>query len=137
MAGESNPSNGRALDGVRVIAFEQVLSGPFCTSILGDMGAEVIKVERPGTGDLIRHWDKAVRGLSSGYVWLNRNKRSLTVDGKHEQWREILLRLAERADIFFENNAPGVAERAGLGYETLKALNPRLIYCSLSGYGQD
>ncbi len=132
-----NNEPSRALDGIRVIAFEQVLSGPFCTSILGDMGAEVIKVERPGSGDLIRHWDKAVRGLSSGYVWLNRNKRSLTVDVKHKQGREILLRLAQQADIFFENNAPGVAERAGLGYETLKALNPRLIYCSLSGYGQD
>ena len=126
-----------ALDGVRVVAFEQVLSGPFGTSILGDMGAEIIKVERPGVGDLIRHWDKAVRGLSSGYVWLNRNKQSLTVDVKHEQGREILYRLIRDADIFFENYAPGVAERSGLGYEKLKSLNPRLIYCSLSGYGQD
>ena len=137
MASDEKSSSRRALDGIRVIAFEQVLSGPFCTSILGDMGAEVIKVERPGTGDLIRHWDKAVRGLSSGYVWLNRNKRSLTVDVKHAEGREILRRLTTKADIFFENNAPGVAERADLGYETLKSLNPRLIYCSLSGYGQD
>jgi len=126
-----------ALDGVRVVAFEQVLSGPFGTSILGDMGAEIIKVERPGVGDLIRHWDKAVRGLSSGYVWLNRNKQSLTVDVNHEQGREILYRLIRNADVFFENYAPGVAERSGLGYEKLKSLNPRLIYCSLSGYGQD
>lgn len=126
-----------ALDGVRVVAFEQVLSGPFGTSILGDMGAEIIKVERPGVGDLIRYWDKAVRGLSSGYVWLNRNKQSLTVDVKHEQGREILYRLIRDADVFFENYAPGVAERSGLGYEKLKSLNPRLIYCSLSGYGQD
>jgi itaconate CoA-transferase len=126
-----------ALDGVRVVAFEQVLSGPFGTSILGDMGAEIIKVERPGVGDLIRHWDKAVRGLSSGYVWLNRNKQSLTVDVKHEQGREILYRLIRDADVFFENYAPGVAERSGLGYEKLRSLNPRLIYCSLSGYGQD
>jgi crotonobetainyl-CoA:carnitine CoA-transferase CaiB-like acyl-CoA transferase len=137
VASDGNSSSRRALDGIRVLAFEQVLSGPFCTSILGDMGAEVIKVERPGSGDLIRHWDKAVRGLSSGYVWLNRNKRSLTVDVKHEQGREILRRLARDADVFFENYAPGVAERSGLGYETLKSLNPRLIYCSLSGYGQD
>lgn len=127
----------RALDGIRVVAFEQVLSGPFCTSILGDMGAEVIKVERPGTGDLIRHWDTVVRGLSSGYVWLNRNKRSLTVDVKQEKGREILHRLLGKADVFFENYAPGVAERSGLGYERLKSLNPRLVYCSLSGYGQD
>lgn len=101
------------------------------------MGAEIVKVERPGTGDLIRHWDTAVRGLSSGYVWLNRNKRSLTVDVKKEKGREILHRLLRQADVFFENYAPGVAERSGLGYEKLKSLNPRLIYCSLSGYGQD
>lgn len=127
----------RALDGIRVIAFEQVLAGPFCTCTLADMGAEVIKVERPGVGDLIRHWDKAVRGLSSGYIWLNRNKRSLTVDVKQEKGREILHRLIRNADVFFENYAPGVAERSGLGYENLKSINPRLVYCSLSGYGQD
>lgn len=136
MASEQK-SSAAALDGIRVVAFEQVLSGPFCTSILGDMGAEVIKVERPGTGDLIRHWDTAVRGLSSGYVWLNRNKRSLTVDVKQEKGREILHRLIRKADVFFENYAPGVAERSGLGYEKLKSLNPRLVYCSLSGYGQE
>ncbi|HKA32115.1 MAG TPA: CaiB/BaiF CoA-transferase family protein [Candidatus Binatia bacterium] len=130
-------NSARALEGVRVVAFEQVLSGPFCTSILGDMGAEVVKVERPGVGDLIRHWDKAVRGLSSGYVWLNRNKQSLTVDVKDARGREILYKLIREADVFFENYAPGVAERSGLGYEKLKALNPRLIYCALSGYGQD
>jgi crotonobetainyl-CoA:carnitine CoA-transferase CaiB-like acyl-CoA transferase len=120
-----------------VIAFEQVLAGPFCTCTLADMGAEVVKIERPGVGDLIRHWDKAVRGLSSGYVWLNRNKRSLTVDVKQEKGREILHRLIRNADVFFENYAPGVAERSGLGYEKLKSINPRLVYCSLSGYGQD
>lgn len=133
----NSQKSSRALSGVRVIGFEQVLSGPFCTSILGDMGAEVIKLERPGTGDLIRHWDKAVRGLSSGYVWLNRNKRSVTVDVKKDRGQEIVHKLVRTADVFFENNAPGVAERAGLGYEKLKSLNPRLIYCSLSGYGQD
>lgn len=137
MATEHKPSEKSALDGIRVVAFEQVLSGPFCTGILADMGAEVIKLERPGTGDLIRHWDKAVRGLSSGYVWLNRNKRSVTVDVKQGKGREIVHKLARSADVFFENNAPGVADRSGLGYENLKSLNPRLIYCSLSGYGQD
>src|ERR1041384_6537865 len=101
------------------------------------MGAEVIKVERPGGGDVIRSWDSVVKGLSSGYVWLNRNKRSLTVDVKKNQGREILQRLAKSADIFFENYAPGVTARLGLGYEKLTELNPRLIYCSLSGYGQD
>ena len=126
-----------ALAGIRVVAFEQVLSGPFCTLLLSDMGAEIIKIEKPGTGDLIRHWDTAVRGLSSGYVWLNRNKQSLTVDVKKEQGQEIVHRLVEKADVFFENTSPGVAARVGLGYEELSALNPRLIYCSLSGYGQD
>src|SRR6267142_2971279 len=101
------------------------------------MGAEVIKVERPGVGDVIRSWDSVVKGLSSGYVWLNRNKRSLTVDVKKEKGREILQELAKRSDIFFENYAPGVAGRLGLGYEKLSELNSRLIYCSLSGYGQD
>ncbi len=126
-----------ALAGIRVVAFEQVLSGTFCTLRLSDMGAEVIKIEKPGTGDLIRNWDSAVRGLSSGYVWLNRNKRSLTVDVKKDKGQEIVHRLVEKADIFFENTSPGVAARVGLGYEELSALNPRLIYCSLSGYGQD
>jgi crotonobetainyl-CoA:carnitine CoA-transferase CaiB-like acyl-CoA transferase len=126
-----------ALDGVKILALEQVLSGPFATCLLADMGAEVVKIERPGVGDLIRNWDSVVKGLSSGYIWLNRNKRSLTVDVKKESGREILLRLAERADIFFENYAPGVADRLGLGYEKLSSTNPRLIYCSLSGYGQD
>lgn len=135
MADNSKPS--RALDGIKILAFEQVLSGPFATCLLADMGAEVIKVERPGIGDVIRGWDSVVRGLSSGYVWLNRNKRSLTVDVKKEKGRAIVQELAKGSDIFFENYAPGVAERLGLGYPTLSDLNLRLIYCSLSGYGQD
>jgi len=135
VAHNSKPT--RALDGVKILAFEQVLSGPFATCLLADMGAQVIKVERPGVGDVIRSWDSVVKGLSSGYVWLNRNKQSLTVDVKKEKGREILQELAKRSDIFFENYAPGVAGRLGLGYEKLSDLNPRLIYCSLSGYGQD
>jgi crotonobetainyl-CoA:carnitine CoA-transferase CaiB-like acyl-CoA transferase len=135
VASNSEPS--RALDGVKILAFEQVLSGPFATCLLADMGAEVIKIERPGAGDVIRSWDSVVKGLSSGYVWLNRNKRSLTVDVKQTKGREIIQELAKRSDIFFENYAPGVAGRLGIGYETLSGINPRLIYCSLSGYGQD
>jgi itaconate CoA-transferase len=133
----SNQQPARALDGVKILAFEQVLSGPFATCLLADMGAQVIKVERPGVGDVIRSWDSVVKGLSSGYVWLNRNKRSLTVDVKKEKGKEILQRLTHLSDIFFENYAPGVAKRLGLGYPELSAANPRLIYCSLSGYGQD
>jgi crotonobetainyl-CoA:carnitine CoA-transferase CaiB-like acyl-CoA transferase len=135
MAGNSKSTC--ALDGIKILAFEQVLSGPFATCLLADMGAEVIKIERPGVGDVIRGWDSVVRGLSSGYVWLNRNKRSLTVDVKQEKGRALVQDLAKKSDIFFENYAPGVAGRLGLGYEKLSELNPRLIYCSLSGYGQD
>ncbi|MGE5304730.1 MAG: CaiB/BaiF CoA transferase family protein [Alphaproteobacteria bacterium] len=137
MATTSASKTPGALDGIKVAAFEQVLSGPFATCTLADMGAEVIKIERPGVGDLIRHWDSAVRGLSSGYVWLNRNKQSLTVDVKKEQGREIVFRLARESDVFFENYAPGVAERLGFGYAALSEINPRIIYCSISGYGQD
>lgn len=137
MASEQKSSEGAALKGVRVASFEQVLAGPLSTCILADMGAEVVKIERPGMGDLIRHWDTVVRGLSSGYVWLNRNKRSLTVDVKKEEGKEIIYRLVRECDVFFENYAPGVAERAGLGYEKLDKINPRLVYCSISGYGQD
>jgi len=113
------------------------VSGPHCTRILADMGAEVIKIEKPGEGDLIRHWDSAVRGLSSGFVWLNGNKRSFAVDIKKKAGLEAVRRLAERVDVFVENFAPGVVERLGLGAAELCARNPRLIYCSISGYGQD
>jgi crotonobetainyl-CoA:carnitine CoA-transferase CaiB-like acyl-CoA transferase len=127
----------RALNGIRVVSLEVVVAGPFCTSLLADMGAQVIKIERPGGGDIVRHWDSAVRGLSSGYVWLNRNKRSLTLDVKNTQGRDIARRLAREADVFFENFAPGVAQRLGLGPDVLLEGNPRLVYCSVSGYGQD
>jgi itaconate CoA-transferase len=127
----------RALCGLRVLALEASVAGPHCTRILGDMGAEVIKIEKPGTGDLIRNWDSAVRGLSSGYVWLNGNKRSFAIDVKKKAGLEAILRLAERIDVVLENFAPGVAGRMGLGAADLCARNPRLIYCSLSGYGQN
>ena len=126
-----------ALKGIRIVAFELAAAGPFCSEILADMGADVIKIERPGIGDAVREWDTAVRGLSSGYVWLNRNKRSLTVDVKQADGRQIIHRLAEKADVFLDNFAPGVADRLGLGYRELQSLNPRLVYCSISGYGQD
>jgi crotonobetainyl-CoA:carnitine CoA-transferase CaiB-like acyl-CoA transferase len=127
----------RALSGVRVLGLEASLSGPFCTKLLADMGAEVIKLEKPGTGDVIRGWDSAVKGLSSGFVTANTNKKSLTVDVKAEEGREIVRKLAAGVDIVVENFAPGTAERMGLGAEALTAANPRLVYCSISGYGQD
>jgi itaconate CoA-transferase len=135
---DAQPKNvSRALSGVRVLALEVSVAGPHCSRILGDMGAEVIKMEKPGTGDLIRNWDSAVRGLSSGYVWLNGNKRSFAIDVKKKAGLEALLRLADQVDVVLENFAPGVADRMGLGSADLCARNPRLIYCSLSGYGQD
>jgi itaconate CoA-transferase len=126
-----------ALSGVRVLALEVSVAGPHATRILGDMGAEVIKLEKLGTGDLIRQWDSAVHGLSSGFVWLNGNKRSFAVDVKKKAGLEALRRLADRMDVVLENFAPGVADRMGLGAAELCARNPRLIYCSVSGYGQD
>jgi itaconate CoA-transferase len=127
----------RALSGIRVLALEASVSGPHCSRMLGDMGAEVIKIEKPGEGDLVRHWDSAVRGLASGFVWLNWNKRSFAIDVKQAAGREAVGRMVDRVDVFLENFAPGVAERLGLGPQALLARNPRLVYCSISGYGQN
>jgi len=138
LMGESRPNEASgALQGIRVLALEASVSGPHCTRILADMGAEVIKVEKPGSGDLIRAWDSVVKGLSSGYVWLNGNKRSFAIDMKKPAGLEVMRRLADRSDVLLENFAPGVADRLGLGATELCARNPRLIYCSVSGYGQD
>lgn len=137
MDGTRATDSQRALSGVRVLALEASVAGPHCTRMLADMGAEVFKVEKPGTGDLIRKWDSAVRGLSSGYVWVNGNKRSFAIDMKKSAGLEAVLRLAERVDVVLENFGPGVVDRLGLGATSLCARNPRLIYCSVSGYGQD
>src|SRR3990170_644843 len=134
---ENDREGSRALSGIRVLSLEASVSGPHCSRILADMGAEVIKIEKPGEGDLIRQWDSAVHGLSSGYVWLNYNKRSLAINVKKPAGRDVVQRLAERVDVFIENFAPGVAARLGLGAAALREKNPRLIYCSISGYGQD
>ncbi len=131
------PASRSALTGVRVLALETSLSGPHCTKLLADLGAEVIKIERPGVGDVVRGWDSAVRGLSSGYIFANGNKRSLGVDVKTTAGAAAVKSLAERVDVFLENFSPGVAQRLGLGHEKLCKANPRLIYCSISGYGQD
>jgi itaconate CoA-transferase len=128
---------GDPLEGVRVVAFEHAIALPFATFALAEMGAEVIKIERPGTGDVLRGWDHAVRGLSTGFVWVNAGKRDLALDVGTAEGREIARRLAARADVFAENFAPGVAERLGLGYQELAADHPGLVYCSLSGFGHD
>ncbi len=125
----------RPLEGVTVVALEQVIAGPFATRQLADLGARVIKIERPGSGDAARSYDHTVRGLSSHFVWTNRSKESLTLDVKHPQANAILERLIEKADVFVQNLAPGAAERLGLGAKTLRGHKPSLIWCGISGYG--
>ena len=126
-----------ALSNITVLAFELAAAGPFATHLLADMGADVIKIEKPGSGDTIRSWDSAVKGLSTGFVWLNRRKRSVAVDVQTDAGREIMGRLADRADVFLTNFGPGVADRLGLGYQELSRRNPRLVYCALTGDGLD
>jgi itaconate CoA-transferase len=127
----------RPLDNITVLALEHAIAGPFCTRQLADLGARVIKVERPGVGDFARSYDQRVRGLSSHFVWVNRSKESLTLDVKHTEARNILAKLLERADVFVQNLVPGAAARLGLSYEALRDKYPRLIVCDISGYGSD
>jgi len=125
----------RPLDGITVVALEQVIAGPFATRQLAELGARVIKVERPGGGDAARGYDRTVKGLSSHFVWTNRSKESLTLDVKQDAAKDVLDRLLAKADVFLQNLAPGAAERLGLGAAELRARNPRLIWCGISGYG--
>jgi len=123
--------------GVRVLDLSRILSGPYCTMVLADYGAEVIKVERPGAGDDTRHWGPPFIGGESGYfLSINRNKKSITVDMSTPEGREIIYRLARTADVAIENFRPGTADRLGIGYERLRQENPSIIYCSISGFGQ-
>ncbi len=123
------------LAGVTVIAMEQAVAVPFATRQLADLGARVIKIERPGAGDFARGYDTTVRGLASHFVWLNRSKESLTLDLKRPEARDVLARLIAGADVFVQNLAPGAASRLGLGSYELRRAHPRLIVCGLSGYG--
>jgi formyl-CoA transferase len=126
------------LDGIRVLDLTRVLAGPYCTMFLGDLGAEVVKVEQPGVGDDTRGWGPPfVGGESAYFLCVNRNKKSITVDFKSQDGIALLRRLAERADVLIENFRPGTMERLGLGEKDLRANNPRLIYASLSGFGAD
>ncbi len=127
---------GFPLEGVRVVALEQAVAAPLCTRHLADLGADVAKIERPQGGDFARRYDHVVDGLSAYFVWLNRGKRSLTLDVKAAGGRELLDRLLTRADVFVQNLGPGVAERLGLGATELRSRYPRLIVCELSGYGR-
>ncbi len=128
-------SAARPLDGVTVLALEHAVAGPLCTRQLADLGARVVKVERCGGGDLARGYDRAVHGLASYFVWLNRGKQSLTLDVKEPAGREVLDRIAARADVVVQNLAPGAAARLGLDHETLAARDPRVVVCDISGYG--
>ncbi|MFO7245336.1 MAG: CaiB/BaiF CoA-transferase family protein [Bacillota bacterium] len=126
------------LSGLKVLDLSRVLSGPYCSMMLADLGADVIKVERPGTGDDTRAWGPPfVGGEAAYFLSVNRNKRSITVDLKQEEGREIIYRLARQADVVLENFRPGTADKIGVGYEQLRQINPRIVYCSISGFGQD
>lgn len=125
------------LKGVRVLALEQAVSMPYCTFVMAELGAEIIKIERCKGGDVVRGWDSAVRGLSTGFVWVNANKKSLAIDLTTEEGRKVIREMASQVDVFVENLAPGAADRLGLGHKELRAANRALIYCSLSGFGQD
>jgi itaconate CoA-transferase len=124
-----------ALEGITVVSVEQAVAAPFATRQLADLGARVIKVERPNGGDFARDYDQTVKGLSAYFVWLNRSKESIALDLKQPGARMVMTKLAERADVFVQNLAPGAAERLGLTAGELTAWNPRLIACSISGYG--
>ena len=123
------------LEGITVVSLEQAVAAPFATRQLADLGARVIKVERPQVGDFARSYDSTVKGLSSHFVWLNRSKESLTLDLKKGGAREVLERLLERSDAFVQNLAPGASGRLGFGTEALRERYPRLIVCDVSGYG--
>jgi glutaryl-CoA transferase len=125
------------LDGIRVLDLSRVIAGPYCAMMLADLGADVVKVERPGRGDDMRYLGNGKDGMSLGFATINRNKRAIAVDLQHPEGVRIVVELARRADVILENFVPGVAERLGLGYTALSATNPAVVYASVSGYGQD
>lgn len=126
-----------ALEGIRVLDLSRVLAVPWATMTLGDLGAEVLKVEQPGTGDDTRRWmPPSVEGLSTYYLAANRNKKGLAIDMAHPEGRALVLELARQSDILIENFRPASLRRLGLTYEQLREINPRLIVCSISGYGR-
>ena len=128
----------QALEGIRVLDLTRALAGPFCTLMLGDNGADVIKIEIPGAGDDTRKWGPPFIGDESAYfLSINRNKRSLTLNLQDPKAQDVFMKLAKDSDVVVENFTPGVMDRIGLGYEAVKAVNPNVVYCSISGFGQD
>ncbi|KAJ5641829.1 hypothetical protein N7490_005829 [Penicillium lividum] len=125
------------LAGITVVSLEQAIAAPFCTRQLADLGARVIKVERPVVGDFARQYDSRVNGISSHFMWTNRSKESLALDLKNEKDHRVLMKLLERADVLVQNLAPGASARLGLSHDALKEKHPSLIVCDISGYGQD
>ncbi len=125
----------RPLDGITVVSLEHAVAAPFCTRQLADMGARVIKIERPGVGDFARGYDTRVKGLASHFVWINRGKESVTLDLKHPEAQAVLRQLLAQADVLVQNLAPGAAARMGLSFEALHPSLPRLVVCDISGYG--
>lgn len=125
----------RPLQGMLVVTLEHAIAAPFCTRQLADLGARVIKVERPGEGDFARAYDTRTRGLASHFVWCNRSKESLTLDLKNPAARAVLQKLVERADVLVQNLAPGAAARMGLDHASLEPVNPGIVVCDISGYG--
>ena len=126
----------KALEGIRVLDLTRVLSGPFCTAMLADLGAEVIKIEQPGAGDMSREPSVSVNGESYYFMSLNRNKKGITLNMKHPKGVEILKQLIRVSDVLIENFRPGVMAKLGLDYESVKKENPKIIYASISGFGQ-
>lgn len=127
----------RPLDGITVVAIEHAIAAPFATRQLAELGARVIKIERPGEGDFARGYDERVKGLASHFVWTNRSKESLTLDVKRPAAKDILARLLARTDVLVQNLAPGAAVRLDLSFQALREAHPRLIVCNISGYGSD
>jgi len=125
------------LEGIKVLDLSRALAGPYCTMLLGDMGADVIKIERPGKGDDSRAWGPPfIEGESAYFLSVNRNKKSITLNLKSEKGKEILFKLVKTSDVLIETNRPGVMEKLGLSFEEVKKINPKIVYCSISGFGQ-
>jgi len=131
-----NCTNNQSLEGIRVLDLSRVLAGPYCSMMLGDLGAEVIKVEQPEVGDGTRQWGPPFKGGESAYfLCVNRNKKSITIDLKHPEGIKIVKELVKESDILIENFRYGTMNKFGLNYEVLKKINSKLIYCSISGFG--